>query len=153
MTSHPEVRNNPGAQDFQKIIGAPQMSDAKATILIVEDEVLVRWAIADYLQDCGFKILSASSAEEAIEALRQYALEIDLVFSDIRMPGAMDGFALAAWIGEHRPDIAVVLTSGHAERADAARELCHHAGEILRKPYDYEAVLARIKDALRQRTG
>ena len=127
------------------------MSETKATILIVEDEILVRWAIADYLQDCGFKILSASSAEEAIHALRQYALEIDVVFSDIRMPGSMDGFGLAAWIREHRPEVALILTSGHAQRSDAARELCEHAGEILRKPYDYEAVLARIEGALQQR--
>jgi DNA-binding NtrC family response regulator len=85
------------------------MSDPRATILIVEDEVLVRWAIADYLQDCGFKVLSASSAEEAIDALRQYALEIDIVFSDVRMPGPMDGFGLAAWIRKHRPEVAVIL--------------------------------------------
>lgn len=127
------------------------MSETRATILIVEDEVLVRWAIADYLQDCGFKVLTASSAEEAIEALRQYALEIEIVFSDIRMPGSMDGFGLAGWIGEHRPEIAVILTSGHAQRSDAAHELCEQTGEILRKPYDYEAVLARIEGALQQR--
>jgi len=128
------------------------MSDPRATILIVEDEVLVRWAIADYLQDCGFKVLSASSAEEAIDALRQYALEIDIVFSDVRMPGPMDGFGLAAWIRKHRPEVAVILNSGHAQRADAAQELCEYAGEILRKPYDYEAVLARIEHALQRRT-
>jgi len=128
------------------------MPETKATILVVEDELLVRWAMVDYLQDCGFKILSASHAEEAIDALRQYAPEIDLVFSDIRMPGAMDGFALAEWIREHRPQIAVILTSGHAHAEDAAQALCEYAGEIIRKPYEYEAVLARIEHALQQRS-
>lgn len=120
----------------------------RATILIVEDEVLVRWAIADHLQECGFKILTASNAEEAIEAVQKYDPKIDLVFSDVRMPGAMDGFALAAWMRQRRPDVAIILTSGHAQARDAARELCEQVGEIIRKPYDFDAVVARIEQAL-----
>jgi len=53
------------------------------------------------------------------------------------MPGSMDGFGLAAWLKDQRPEIAVVLTWGHAQTEDAARDLCKHVGEIIRKPYDF----------------
>jgi DNA-binding NtrC family response regulator len=131
--------------------GKDQPGTHRATILIVEDELLVRWAMADHLQECGFKTLTASNAEEAIEAVQKYDPKIDLVFSDVRMIGAMDGFALAAWIRQHRPDVAVILTSGHAQARDAAQELCEQVGEIVRKPYSYDAVVARIEQALSSR--
>jgi DNA-binding NtrC family response regulator len=128
--------------------GSKEPGTHRATVLIVEDELLVRWAIADHLQECGFKILAASNAEEAIEAVQKYDPKIDLVFSDVRMPGAMDGFGLASWIRQHRPDVAVILTSGHAQAQDAAQELCEQVGEIVRKPYGFDAVVARIEQAL-----
>jgi len=53
----------------------------------VEDELLIRWAIADYLQECGYKTLAASNAEEAIAAIQGYQGSIDIVFSDIGCPG------------------------------------------------------------------
>ncbi len=125
----------------------------RATILIVEDELLIRWAIADHLQECGFKTLAASSADEAIEALQRYESPIEIVFSDVRLPGSLDGFGLATWLKQHRPEIAVILTSGHARAADVAQDLCAHVGEIIRKPYDFDAVRARIERILSMRTG
>ena len=121
----------------------------RTTVLIVDDELLVRWAIADYLQECGYKILAASNADEAIDALQKYEPAIQVVFSDIRMPGSMDGFGLATWVKQNRPEIAVILTSGNAQAEDAARELCDHVGEIIRKPYQFEHVQARIESAIR----
>jgi DNA-binding NtrC family response regulator len=128
--------------------GEKQPGTRRATVLIVEDELLVRWAIAEHLQECGFKILTASNAEEAVQAVQKYDPKIDLVFSDVRMSGAMDGFALAAWIRQHRPHVAVILTSGHAQARDAVQELCEDVGEIVRKPYSFDAVVARIEQAL-----
>jgi CheY-like chemotaxis protein len=73
------------------------------TVLVVEDEVLVRLAIAEYLRDCGYRVIEASSADEAILVLQQPELTIDVVFTDIEMPGPMDGFGLAQWTRTNRP--------------------------------------------------
>src|SRR4051794_23757862 len=126
--------------------------DEKVTVLIVEDEVLIRWSIAEYLQECGFIVITASRAEEAIAAMKDYASKIDVVFSDIRMPGELDGFGLARWIDANRPEITVILTSGHAGAEDAAHELCEKRGEIMRKPYSFEDVATRLRNSLKPNT-
>jgi DNA-binding response OmpR family regulator len=125
----------------------PDPDDRKAVVLLVEDEVLIRMATSDYLQECGFKVLEASTAAEAITMIQGTESPIDIVFSDIRMPGEMDGFGLARWIREHRPGMAVLLTSGDAKMADAATGLCEKL-DILPKPYDFEFAVARIRSFL-----
>ena len=120
----------------------------KATILLVDDEILVRWALADHLQECGFKVLGAPNADAAIEAIQKYEGAIDLVFSDVRMPGSMDGVGLARWVKENLPGVGVILTSGHAQAEDIAEELCDHIGEIVRKPYDFDELVRRIETKL-----
>ncbi len=59
--------------------------------------------IAQYLRDCGYRVIEAVNADEAITVLLHRDTVVDIVFSDIEMPGAMDGFGLAKWIREHRP--------------------------------------------------
>ncbi len=126
----------------------PAGSEPSPTILVVEDEVLVRLALADYLRECGYKVFEASDVVEARSIL---AAEVapDVVFSDVQMPGAEDGFALARWIRAHHPDVEVILTSGLSGAADKARDLCHE-GPIVPKPYDRESVLRHIQDLLRK---
>ncbi len=72
---------------------------------------------------------------------------LDLVFSDIRMPGELDGFGLSKWIRQTRPDLPVILTSGDAKKADAAHELCAQE-PFLRKPYNLQFAVAQIRQAL-----
>ena len=136
------------AQVADSLNNREQNVGPKATVLVVEDELLVRWAITDHLQDCGFKVLGAANADEAIEALERYEGIVHLVFSDVQMPGSMDGFGLAAWVRKHRPGTAVILTSGHAQAKDVAQELCDHIGEIVRKPYDFDALVKRMERRL-----
>src|SRR4029077_6668285 len=81
------------------------------TVLVVADEVLVRMAVSEYLRECGYNVVEASDAHEAIEVMTSEAV-VDIAFSDITMPGSLDGFGLAQWIRRERPDIRVVLTSG-----------------------------------------
>ena len=128
---------------------APQ-SDAASVqpvILVVEDEVLVRLAIADYLRDCGYRVLEAASGDEAVSVLASADLAVDVVFSDVQMPGTRDGFALAHWVRKNRPGVRVVLTSGWAGAAAKAGELCHD-GPMVTKPYDHAAVLRWIREML-----
>lgn len=125
---------------------ADQASQAPQTILVVEDEILIRLVIADYLRHCGYKVIEASSGDEALVLLQHGEPQIDLVFSDIEMPGATDGFALARWIRENRPGLQVVLTGTVPKAVDAAADLCE-AGP-LPKPYDAQLVVTRIRQLL-----
>jgi len=118
------------------------------TILVVEDEVLVRLAIADYLRDCGYKVFEAGNVAEAKSVLKTDP-SVDLVFSDVQMPGGETGFDLAVWVGRHYPAIRVVLTSGLAGATEKARDICHE-GPLVAKPYDHEMVLLRIQELLRK---
>ena len=77
------------------------------TVLIVEDEVLIRLVISEYLRDCGYRVIEAANADEALVVLKQEELVIDIVLSDVEMPGSMDGFGLARWIREHRTGLDV----------------------------------------------
>jgi len=61
--------------------------------------------ITQYLRDCGYKVIEAANAEEAMTVLSHKETVINLVFTDIEMPGALDGFALAQWVREHKPGI------------------------------------------------
>ncbi len=126
-----------------------EIEDTRPVVLIVEDEVLVRMVVAEYLRDCGFMVIEAGSAQEAL-ALFKADIDVDAVFSDIQMPGEMDGFGLARWLRQHRPDVKVILTSGAASAAHRAADLCHD-GPLLPKPYDSEEVERRIRQLLATR--
>jgi CheY-like chemotaxis protein len=117
------------------------------TILVVEDEALLRVTLSHFLQECGFNVLEAVSADEAVQILDQSGIAIDLVLSDVRMPGSMDGFGLATWIRKNRPGLPVFLASGDDKKVVAAKELC--AGEpFFAKPYDLDHLVMRIRKIL-----
>jgi CheY-like chemotaxis protein len=116
------------------------------TVLVVEDEPLVRAMIVDYLRDCGFRVVETANADDAIKVLLT-DLRIDVVFSDVQMPGTLDGFGLAQWIGREQPNIRIILTSGLGRTAAAASELCG-AGPLMSKPYNYGDVEGRIRSLL-----
>jgi len=121
-------------------------SRRRPTILVVEDELLIRMPVADYLRDCGYRVLEASTASEAV-AVFKAGEPIEIVFSDINLPGEMNGFALAKWIRGQHPHVRVILTSGAASTAKNAAEMCEE-GPFLEKPYSYEALVAHIRRLL-----
>jgi DNA-binding response OmpR family regulator len=114
------------------------------TILVVEDEVLIRLVVAEYLRECGYRVHEAVSAEEAILILEAPEVSVDIVFSDVEMPGGMDGFGLARWVRSNKPETQVILTSGAERSADIAGTLCE-AGPLMKKPYHAQEVVDRIK--------
>jgi CheY-like chemotaxis protein len=112
------------------------------TVLVVEDEMMVRMPIAEYLRDCGYTVLEAGNASEAIDAVDAEG-PVSVVFSDVRMPGKMDGFGLAEWFQAHYPSVPVLLTSGY----NGGRNL--PAGAVARtqfieKPYSQTQVARQI---------
>lgn len=115
-------------------------------VLVVEDDICIRMPIAEYLRDCGYKVIEAVSADGAIAVLTHAETGVDIVFSDIEMPGSVDGFGLAKWIRENRPGMDVVLAGTVARSVGAAKELCEEGP--LPKPYDAQAVHNRIRRLL-----
>lgn len=123
-----------------------QVSAPRAVVLVVEDEVIVRMGIAQELRDVGFNVVEAHNADEAVQII-QARTDIEVVFSDIHMPGSMNGADLAAWLRQNRPGLPVLLTSGVVNgllSPELPPEVSQH---VLQKPYDM-AMLADILDAL-----
>ena len=83
-------------------------------VLVVEDELLLRMLVSDYLRDAGFAVVEALNGDEAI-AILEAGAAIDLVFTDVRMPGSADGLEVLSFVRRTRPSIPVVVTSGHLE--------------------------------------
>jgi two-component system, response regulator PdtaR len=88
------------------------MSRGALPVLVVEDEVLIRMSLVDELEDAGFQVLEAGTADEALKMLAAHP-QIEAVFTDIDMPGSMDGMKLAKFVLQSRPDMAILLTSGY----------------------------------------
>ncbi len=124
-------------------IKIPARSEKAPTVLVVDDEILVRLVIADYLRDCGYRVFEAGTPEDAVTVLNSQ-LKIDIVFTDLELPGHSSGLELARWIRRRHPDVRVILTSGVYSSAELAGELCE-AGPPIAKPYESDAVVQRIR--------
>lgn len=116
-------------------------------VLIVEDEVLSRLAMAEYLRECGFEVIEAASGVEA-QQLVLGGLSVDLVFSDITMPGGVDGIDLALWLMVHCESTKVILTSGLPDALEKAQSACNQVLAFVPKPYDHSDVARRIREVL-----
>jgi len=106
--------------------------------------------ISEYLRDCGYKVIEAANADEAVLVLQQLELRIDVVFTDVEMPGSMDGFGLSQWVRANRQGIDVVLVGNPARATEAAADLCE-SGPRLSKPYEPQVALDRIRRLLATR--
>jgi DNA-binding NtrC family response regulator len=123
--------------------------EIQETILVVEDDVLVRMPIAQYLRDCEYKVIEASNADEAMQVLLHQETLVDVVFSDVDMPGTVDGFGLSKWIREHRPGVDVLLAGTVSRTIKSAKDLCEQGP--VPKPYDAQVVHNRIRRLLASR--
>lgn len=130
----------------------PGEQDRLSAILVVDDDALVRLTLSGHLQDQGFKVLEASTGDEALAILAAPGFAVDLVFTDVMMPGMTDGFALVKWIEENQPKTPVIVTSGDSEKITMARQL--GAGiQFMPKPYELDELMAQIRRILSDRHG
>jgi CheY-like chemotaxis protein len=113
---------------------------ASRMVLVVEDEALIRDTVTDAFESAGFEVLSAANAEEALEALRGHP-EVSVIFTDINMPGAMDGLDLAKFVREKWPRIVLMVTSGRPPPGGTAEI----PGRFFSKPYKLEELIDVIK--------
>ena len=116
----------------------------KISILVVEDEPLVRLDVIDQLEDEGYQVFEAGSASEAIRILEANA-SIRLIFTDIDMPGSMDGLMLAAAVRDRWPPVKIIVTSGHrlVEITDMP-----DGSVFFSKPYKHAAVMETMRELL-----
>jgi two-component system, NtrC family, sensor kinase len=129
------------AQQRQEIAAAG-VAPAAGTVLLVEDNLEVAEVARSYFEQLGYRVRHAASAEGALNLVEREP-DVDLVFSDILMPGGMNGLELADAVRRRIPNLAVLLTTGYSSSAhDAVRR----GFEVLQKPYD----LAALERALRQ---
>jgi len=122
----------------------PEQQVQPAHILVVEDKIILRYMLAQWLRILGYAVLEAASASEALE-LFSSPLAVDLVVSDVHMPGAMDGIGLAHYIHTAYPDIPVILVSGEAKRHELDTA---PAAACFIKPYDLHDIATRIDTLL-----
>jgi CheY-like chemotaxis protein len=120
------------------------------TVVVVDAEVLVRLVIAAYLRDCGYRVVEATSAAEAMQLLDVDDLRADVVLTAVDLGGETDGFALAQWVRRRRPGLEVLLAGTVAREAHLAGELCDQ-GPTLSRPYEPQAVVDRIRRLLARR--
>ena len=122
----------------------PAYSDAvPPVVLVVEDEGFVRMVAVDILEDEGFTVLEVATADEAWPLLERRS-DIAVLFTDVNMPGHMDGLALAARVAERWPHIRLVLTSGR--RGLSIHEIPDH-GQFVQKPYHHSDLISAIAQA------
>jgi len=116
------------------------------TILVVEDEVLIRMSTVATLEDAGFWVLEAQNGAEALEVLSRHS-EVSIMMTDVRMPGLLDGLALVARVRIDHPAIRSIVVSGHTTAMEAS-----DAGAMgfLPKPYMAHTMVQAVHDTVKR---
>ena len=112
------------------------MNNGKAVVLIVEDSTIIRMGAVDLVLAAGYEALQASNADEAIRVLESRN-DIDLVFTDVQMPGTMDGMKLAHYIRDRWPPVKLIVASGAAILEESSLP---GGSSYFSKPYDDHAI-------------
>ena len=110
-------------------------------VLVVDDEPLINMGITESLRDGGFEVLTAYNADQAISLLEAHP-EITTIFTDIAMPGSMDGLKLAAAVRHRWPPVNIIITSGHAIPEVTAMP---ERAVFISKPYAHADVVDAIR--------
>lgn len=112
------------------------------TILLLERHIMTRAFLADYLRSCGYRVVEARNAAEALTILQEASEQIRVVLGD-----AENGFKLSGWVKANRPKIQVILAASPERASQAAADLCE-AGPHGKRPYDPQLLVQRIRSHL-----
>jgi CheY-like chemotaxis protein len=121
----------------------------RPVVLVVEDESLIRTTAMDMVEEAGFEAIAASDADEAIRILESRN-DIRAVFTDIQMPGSMDGLRLARVVRNRWPPVALIVTSGQTNVMEADLPT---GGRFLRKPYEADHLGSILRMMVLQAPG
>ena len=115
---------------------------ASALVLVVEDDALLRMHAAEMIEEAGFQVIEAPNADEAI-LLLESRLDICIVFTDIDMPGSMNGLKLAHAVANRWPPIRIVATSGHFQMREGDLPA---GGRFIAKPYRSNQIISALRE-------
>lgn len=130
----------------------PATAETLASVLIVDGDIVSRHVIADYLRHCGYAVVEAANTEEALTALTEPTLSIDVILCHITALASRNCRDLAAWVRSNRPELEVRFAGGDEMAAEAAAELCE-SGPHLKRPYEPLQVIEYIKRLRESRLG
>ena len=122
----------------------------RRTVLVLDGDVLVRMPVVQFLRDCGYRVVEATTTDEAIALLERTNIPLDVVLSGIDIPGSVNGFGFAQWARSVRPELKILLAGTPERTVRNAAELCE-VGPTLKRPYDHR--LARSYQAAARRSG
>ena len=126
---------------------APETPGRPIVVVVAEDEALLRMLAVEALSESGFVAIEAGHASAALDICKSRADEIDVLFTDVRMPGSMDGLELAHRVHERWPGISVVIVSGNLY---VGRDELPDGARFLPKPYDMQRVIDLIHELRRR---
>jgi CheY-like chemotaxis protein len=121
------------------------------TVLVIEDDSFVRGYAVGTLESLGYRVIVAGDGQEGIAKLRQYGEQIDVLFSDIVMPGGLGGWELAERAQELQPGVKILLTSGYPLETMTANFRPNIKSAILHKPYRKADLALRLREILDQK--
>jgi CheY-like chemotaxis protein len=140
----------PGVEDHAKapaeLVEAPRVEKG-AAVLVVDDEPILRMLLAEGLEDLGYTAIAAGDAAAGLRVLRSNA-RIDLLITDMRLPGGMNGRQLAEAACERRRELKVLFITGYAENALRHQGHLDPGMQVMTKPFTLEALASRINDLL-----
>ena len=123
------------------------MTLSRPAVLIADDDQGVRFTLSELLAEADVDVLLAANGQEALEQLRAAQPEVDLVITDLRMPG-MDGMELLAQVRRDHPSIRVVMITAHGSERQAVAAMKAGAFDYFRKPFDVDELLAVVRRAV-----
>jgi two-component system NtrC family sensor kinase len=132
---------------------APGRLPGSETVLVVEDDATVRSILCGMLKYDGYQVFEAACGDDALVVWRDRHRDIDLVVTDLIMPGTVDGRSLAVRLREDRPDLRLILTTGYVDKAIDEDEITGSGLMLLRKPYTADEFLITVRQSLDNSSG
>jgi signal transduction histidine kinase/CheY-like chemotaxis protein len=130
------------------VAAAPAAAGGSETILVVEDEMVLREMARDFLVGCGYKVFEAGSGREALQIWWQHRAEIDLLLTDMKMPEGVSGMDIAEKMLGEQPALRIILTSGYSDDVVSPEILLRTNARFLPKPYSYTDLTRMVRESL-----
>jgi two-component system cell cycle sensor histidine kinase/response regulator CckA len=139
MTDAANVRQNPGS--------VQNPAPPSGTVLLVDDELMIRRLGARILEKAGYRVIIAGDGAEGVDIYRQRAAEIDVTILDMNMPG-MDGVETMTRLKAEFPNIKVLISTGHSMDGELKRMQCEGTFGLLQKPYRADDLREKVREAM-----
>jgi nitrogen-specific signal transduction histidine kinase/CheY-like chemotaxis protein len=144
----PASDESPASPSSSPAAVTPVATRGSETVLVVEDELVLREMAKDFLADCGYQVVEASSGREALQIWGKYRSRIDLLLTDMKMPEGISGMQLAEKMIAEQPALQVIFTSGYSDDIVSPESLERNHARFLPKPYSYSELTRMVRESL-----